>query len=184
MLVVTNSIDILNCVGSSVLNEAVPCLLQIFPNITYHLTYNLSIFCLFQVLTLEWSSGMETLRCVGRTDLTLTGSFADMVLVPSAGSSGNNKKTDIFVLTSPGELHFYDDASLSTLTSQQERKPSFSPVEFPAVIPVSDPTITIAKLINLPPGVNSLKTLSEVLLLYFLSKMAITSYSSVHFLSY
>ncbi|KAL8503177.1 hypothetical protein ACS0TY_022067 [Phlomoides rotata] len=36
------------------------------------------------VLTLEWSSGMETLRCISRMDLTLAGSFADMILIPSA----------------------------------------------------------------------------------------------------
>ncbi|PON51137.1 WD repeat containing protein [Parasponia andersonii] len=114
------------------------------------------------VLTLEWSSGTETLICVGRTDLTLSGSFADMVLVPSAGAIGSNKKADVLVLTSPGELHLYDDASLSSLTSQQERKPSVSAVEFPAVIPASDPTITVAKLIKLPPGENSLEILLEI----------------------
>ena len=62
--------------------------------------------CLLQVLTLEWSSGMETFRCVGRTDLTLSGSFADMVLVPSAGATGSNKKANVFVLTSPGDYIF------------------------------------------------------------------------------
>ncbi|XP_062095137.1 uncharacterized protein LOC133801026 isoform X2 [Humulus lupulus] len=114
------------------------------------------------VLTLEWSSGMESLRCVGRTDLTLSGSFADMVLVPSAWLTGSNKNADVFVLTSPGELHFYDGVSLSSLTSQQEKKQSISEVEFPAVIPVSDPTITVAKFIKAPSGKISLDTISEI----------------------
>ncbi|GMN40348.1 hypothetical protein TIFTF001_009573 [Ficus carica] len=114
------------------------------------------------VLTLEWSSGMDTLKCVSRTDITLTGSFADMILLPSAGATGNHKKADVFILTSPGELHFYDDASLSSLLSQQEKKPSFNAVVFPAMIPMHDPAMTAAKLVTLPIGEDPLKTLSEL----------------------
>ncbi|XP_024026433.1 uncharacterized protein LOC21399448 isoform X3 [Morus notabilis] len=114
------------------------------------------------VLTLEWSSGMDTLKCAGRIDITLTGSFADMILLPSAGAIGSQKKADVFVLTSPGQLHFYDDASLSSSLSQQDRKPSFSAVEFPAMIPMNDPTITVAKLFTLRTGEDSLNTLSEL----------------------
>lgn len=129
------------------------------------------IFCLLlQVLTLEWSSGMDTLKCVGRIDITLTGSFADMILLPSAGAIGSQKKADVFVLTSPGQLHFYDDASLSSSLSQQERKPSFSAVEFPAMIPMNDPTMTVAKLFTLWTGEDSLNTLSEVLHPFFFLK--------------
>ncbi|GJV89318.1 synaptobrevin, WD40/YVTN repeat-like-containing domain protein [Tanacetum coccineum] len=53
------------------------------------------------VLTPEWSAGMETLRCVGRAELTLSGSFADMRLLPS---TRNNHGADLLVLTSPGHL--------------------------------------------------------------------------------
>ncbi|KAF4379109.1 hypothetical protein F8388_022196 [Cannabis sativa] len=114
------------------------------------------------VLTLEWSSGMESVRCVSRTDLTLSGSFADMALVPRAWVTGSNKNADVFVLTSPGELHFYDGVSLSSLTSQEEKKQSISAVEFPAVIPVSDPTINVAKFIKVPPGKNSSNISEEI----------------------
>ncbi|KAL5550468.1 hypothetical protein UlMin_000644 [Ulmus minor] len=114
------------------------------------------------VLTLEWSSGMETLKCVGRADLTLAGSFADMVLFPGAGATGISKKTDVFVLTNPGQLHFYEDASLSALISQKEEKTSITAVEFPAMIPLTDPTITVAKLISLPSEENKLKTWMEI----------------------
>ena len=108
---------------------------------------------------------METLRCVGRADLTLTGSFADMILFPSIGSTRTNLKADVFVLTNPGQLHFYDDESLSAMVSQQwqEKKQSFAAIEFPAVIPTTDPALTVAKLIKLPVGENSSKILSEVL---------------------
>lgn len=115
-----------------------------------------------QVLSLEWSSGMDALKCIGRTDITLTGSFADMILLPSAGPMGSNKKADVFILTSPGELHFYDDASIASLLKHQERKPSLNPVEFPGIIPMNDPTMTAAKFIKLPAGESSLSTLLDV----------------------
>ena len=118
---------------------------------------------MIQVLSLEWSSGMETVRCVGRVDLSLTGSFADMILLPTAGATGGNHKSDLFVLTNPGQLHLYDDTILSTLLSEQERKQFACPVEFPMVIPTADPSMTVAKFSVLPTGGNSSKGLSEVL---------------------
>ncbi|XP_007026669.2 PREDICTED: uncharacterized protein LOC18597526 isoform X1 [Theobroma cacao] len=114
------------------------------------------------VLSLEWSSGMETVRCVGRVDLTLTGSFADMILLPTAGATGGNHKADLFVLTNPGQLHLYDDTILSTLLSEHERKQFSCPVEFPMVIPTADPSMTVAKFSVLPKGGNSPKGLSEL----------------------
>lgn len=140
------------------------CCLQVF--LAHNKRGSLNILSLFQVLSLEWSSGMESLRCVGRADITLTGSFADMILFPSAGTTRTNHKADVFVLTNPGQLHFYDDDSLSALISQhqQERKQSFAAITFPAVIPTNDPAMTVAKLMKLPSGEKSLKMLSEVLL--------------------
>ncbi|KAM1525428.1 hypothetical protein ACFX10_009894 [Malus domestica] len=114
------------------------------------------------VLTLEWSPGMGNLRCVGRTDLTLTGSFADMILLPSSGTTGGNHKADVFVLTNPGQLHLYDYATLSALMSQKERNPSVSALDFPVVIPTTNPTMTDAKLIRVPTGENLLKAMSEM----------------------
>ncbi|XVE97101.1 hypothetical protein REPUB_Repub02eG0281600 [Reevesia pubescens] len=114
------------------------------------------------VLSLEWSSGMETVRCVGRVDLTLTGSFADMILLPTAGATGGNHKADLFVLTNPGQLHLYDDTILSTLLYEHERKHFACPVEFPMVIPTADPPMTMAKFSVLPTGENSSKGLSEL----------------------
>lgn len=124
---------------------------------------NIFSMWLLQILSLEWSSGVETLRCAGRVELTLVGSFADMILLPTAGATGINQNASLFVLTNPGQLHFYDDASLSALISQQERKSSLSAVEFPAAVPTSDPYMTVAKLSFLHTGGNSSKALSEVL---------------------
>ncbi|KAI9115963.1 hypothetical protein K1719_012893 [Acacia pycnantha] len=114
------------------------------------------------VLALEWSSGMETVKCVGRADLTLNGSFADMILLPNPGGMGLKSKDDLFVLTNPGQLHLYDNDSLSALISQQKMVSSVSALEFPVVIPTVDPSMTVAKLIRLPTGLNSSKLLPEV----------------------
>ncbi|CAL1400775.1 unnamed protein product [Linum trigynum] len=45
------------------------------------------------IVTLEWSSSKaERLKCVGRMDLTLTGSFADMIVLPNGGSSARDNQ--------------------------------------------------------------------------------------------
>ncbi|KAF8042060.1 hypothetical protein BT93_A0606 [Corymbia citriodora subsp. variegata] len=111
------------------------------------------------VLNLEWSLGAENLRCTGRIDLTLTGSFADMILLPSVGAGGN-LSADLLLLTNPGQLRFYDDSYLSTLMSQHERKPSVSALEFPTVIPARNPLLTSARLYKLPEC--SSKDLSKI----------------------
>ncbi|GAV73566.1 LOW QUALITY PROTEIN: hypothetical protein CFOL_v3_17050, partial [Cephalotus follicularis] len=114
------------------------------------------------VFTLEWSSGLETVRCASRVDLTLTGSFADMILLPSAGATQGNQQATLFVLTNPGQLHLYDDASLSALLSQMERMASVCAVEFPAVVPTADPCMTMAMFTALPTGGNSSIILSKM----------------------
>ncbi|KAJ6303499.1 hypothetical protein OIU77_017388 [Salix suchowensis] len=114
------------------------------------------------VLTLEWSSRMETVRCVGRMDITLAGSFADMILLPSSGPTEGNPKAAVSVLANPGQLHIFDDASLSSLPSRQKHKATVLTTGFPMVVPTVDPHITVAKLITLPSGGNSSKILSEI----------------------
>lgn len=123
----------------------------------------LQFHLLLQVLNLEWSSGAETLRCTGRVDLTLAGSFVDMILLPSVGAGGS-RSADLLLLTNPGQLHFYDDSYLSTLMSQHERKPSVSALEFPTVIPLRNPLLTSARLYKLPEC--SSKDLSKVAFLH------------------
>lgn len=107
---------------------------------------------IFQILNLDWSSGIESLKCVGRVDLTLNGSFADMILVPNATATEGYGISSLFVLSNPGQLHFYDDSCLSSLMSQPEKKHSVPAVQYPEVIPTVEPYMTVGKL-----------TLSEVL---------------------
>ncbi|XP_042514167.1 uncharacterized protein LOC122088875 isoform X2 [Macadamia integrifolia] len=114
------------------------------------------------VLNLDWSSGIETLKCVNRVDLSLNGSFADMILIPHAGATENNYTAALFILTNPGQLHVYDDSFLSALASQQEKTPSIPSVQFPSVIPTIDPYMTLAKLSFLAGGTNSSKMFSAM----------------------
>lgn len=98
------------------------------------------------ILSLDWSAGIESLKCVGRVDLTLNG-FADMVLVSSTGTAeSSGTGMSLVVLTNPGKLHVYDDTCLSALISQKEKKPSVTAVQYPMFIPNLDPYMTVAKL--------------------------------------
>lgn len=74
------------------------------------------------VLNLDWSSGIEALKCGGREDLGLDGSFADAIVVSNANEAGTDDASSLFVLSNPGQMHFYDKASLSALKSNPERK--------------------------------------------------------------
>lgn len=119
-------------------------------------------YLLLQVLSLVWSPGMETLRCVGRAEVQLSGSYADMILLPSAGAVLSNHTAALSVLTSPGRLNFFDHDSLSSLASQHEKIISISCVNYPMVIPTFDPIMTVSKLILLSTGKNLSRSLFEV----------------------
>lgn len=94
---------------------------------------------------MDWSSGIESLKCLGRVDLTLVGSFADMVLLPAAGAMENGDIL-LFTLTNQGQLHVYDEACLSALMSQQKKKTVGTAVQYPVFIPTTEPCMTVAKL--------------------------------------
>lgn len=105
------------------------------------------------VLNLDWSSGIDSLRCISRVDLQLTGSFADIILIPNVGSIENNSTAALFVLTNPGQLSVYDGAILPIL-KPEEGKVS-AEAKFPVVVPTIDPYITVTKLCLLPMGGSS-----------------------------
>ncbi|XP_048604516.1 uncharacterized protein LOC125600772 isoform X3 [Brassica napus] len=114
------------------------------------------------MLALDWSSGMGGLKCVGRVDLTLSGSFADMVLSPIASSRQSG--VFLFLLTNPGQLQAYDDTSLASLMSQKENNISVSPLPYPMVVPTMDPRITVAMFAALNVNDKPSLALSEVVL--------------------
>lgn len=117
-----------------------------------------------QVLNLEWSSGAGALKCIGRADIPLAGSFADMILLSGGGAPGGNQNADVFVLTNPGKLHLYDRTELSNLMSMshQEGKATISGLDYKAVIPMLEPFMTAAKLVVPQTGECLLKDLVAV----------------------
>ncbi|KAK1264500.1 hypothetical protein QJS04_geneDACA010594 [Acorus gramineus] len=96
------------------------------------------------VLSLEWTSGLENFKCIARAELALHGSFADMILIPSAGSIGIDPTAALFVLTNPGQLHVYDGARLSVLRNHEKTPLHAEP--FPVLVPTSEPLMTVTKL--------------------------------------
>ena len=127
------------------------------------------MFCLptLQVLGLEWSYKMEKLACISRLDLEFHGSFADMIMLPTAGSMWSNPSASFLILTNPGNLHAYDGASIleSSLRMEEERSP-ISPLPVPIQAPLVEPCVTVTKLVLLPKNVNASKILSQVYLLF------------------
>lgn len=77
-------------------------------------------------------------------DLSLHGSFADMVLLPSAGVM-DGSDTLLLVLTNPGQLHVYDKACLSASTSELKNT-SIPAVQYNMVVPTIEPNMTVSKL--------------------------------------
>ncbi|KAG6600918.1 Syntaxin-binding protein 5-like protein, partial [Cucurbita argyrosperma subsp. sororia] len=96
------------------------------------------------ILSLDWSPGMKSLKCMERVDLTLDGSFADIVLSLNVGEM--KRGTFLFVLANPGQLQAYDNAYLSSIMAQQKKISSGSGLQYPMVIPNIEPRIMVAKL--------------------------------------
>lgn len=109
---------------------------------------------------------MDSLNCVDRMDITLNGSFADMVLIPKSGISEISSTDVVFVLTNPGQLHVYEGSKLFNIS--QEQVPSFRPKNFPMTVPTIEPCISAAKHYLLPIGGSNLKALLEVFFCYSL----------------
>lgn len=122
-------------------------------------------FSYLQVLSVDWSSGIESLKCTGRIDVTLNGSFADMVLLAS-DYSADRACNMLYVLTNPGQLHLYDSACLCSLMSQQEKNSSVPSMQYPMVVPTLEPYMTTAKLGVVCGDGKSFKALSEVMHIY------------------
>lgn len=120
-------------------------------------------------------------------DLTLNGSFADMVLLPTAGEVEGNENF-LFTLTNPGQLHVYSNASLSAKMSEQRRKTSVPAVQYPMLIPIVEPNITVAKISPVHRDGEFSRALPEVLLScydnQFLTYRCISVLTTTHLLNF
>jgi len=118
-----------------------------------------------QVLSIDWSGGIENLKCTGRIDVTLRGSFADMALLCSDCRTEGTCNV-LSVLTSPGQLDIYDNDCLSSLMSRQEKKTSFPTIQYPILVPTLEPHMTTARLDMVCQDVKSFKALFQVMHMY------------------
>ncbi|KAH1062100.1 hypothetical protein GYH30_005218 [Glycine max] len=114
------------------------------------------------VLSIDWSCGIENLKCTDCIDVTLHGSFADMTLL-STDCHTEGACNMLFILTSPGQLDLYDNDCLSSTISQQEKKASVPPVLYPILIPTLEPHMTTARLDVVCQDVKSFRALFEIL---------------------
>lgn len=95
------------------------------------------------MLYLNWSSRIESLKCIGRVDLELNGSFVDMILLPNGMNESHG--TVPCVLTNLGQLHVYDSPRFSK-RSQEKKKMSSSSLQYHMIIPTAEPHMTVGKL--------------------------------------
>ncbi|GFP97651.1 hypothetical protein PHJA_001909200, partial [Phtheirospermum japonicum] len=113
------------------------------------------------ILDLDWSSGLSKLKCVDRVDLALHGSFADLITISNSYKTDNNNTTSLFVLTNPGQLHFYQYASLSILKSETQNNQSVHALQYQSVIPTVEPYMTVGKLYMMSSETSVFNALSE-----------------------
>ncbi|KAL6581229.1 hypothetical protein OROMI_007152 [Orobanche minor] len=114
------------------------------------------------ILDLDWSSGLAKLKCVERVDLALHGSFADVITTSSSYKMDNNNATSLFVLTNPGQLHFYQYDSLSILKSEKRSNHSMLALQYHSVIPTVEPYMTLGKLYTMNSESNIFSAFSEI----------------------
>ncbi|RDX73131.1 Syntaxin-binding protein 5-like protein, partial [Mucuna pruriens] len=113
------------------------------------------------VLSIDWSRGIENLKCTGRIDVTLHASFADMVLLSSDCHTGGACDM-LFVLTSAGQLDLYDNDCLSSMMSHQEKKTSAPTMQYPILIPTLEPHMSTARLDVVCQDVKSFSAMFKV----------------------
>ncbi|KAJ3682833.1 hypothetical protein LUZ60_013060 [Juncus effusus] len=93
------------------------------------------------VLSIEFTNGLDSLKLLSRVDLTLNGSFADMILIPDPVSPEKTPTSALFVLTNPGQLNIYDCALFGT----KKEENCIQAEKFPVLVPTVDPNITVTK---------------------------------------
>ncbi|GAB4827611.1 hypothetical protein Ancab_034494 [Ancistrocladus abbreviatus] len=129
------------------------------------------------ILNLEWSPGREALKNVARVDLTLSGSFADLILLQNFDSVEGTLTMSLLILTSPGQLQFYDESYLSALISQPQ-KPSPLPIQYSSVLPTTEPNLTAGRFCSLHGDTKSSIALSEMVEATRLQMASVASYKS------
>uniref|UniRef100_A0A803M3U7 V-SNARE coiled-coil homology domain-containing protein n=1 Tax=Chenopodium quinoa TaxID=63459 RepID=A0A803M3U7_CHEQI len=113
------------------------------------------------ILSLEWSPKKDALKNVVRANVTLQGSFADMILIQNYGVVEHTGTTSFFLLTSPGQLQYYDSHCLLELLSDQD-KTCTTPFNYRSVVPTSEPYLTVGRFISVLGNIKCSAALSEM----------------------
>lgn len=93
------------------------------------------------------ASGQSDVQNLSNVDIPLEGLFEDMILLPGAGTTFADQASALLVLTSQGNLHAYDEASITKCFEEIKERSSYSLPEPVPVNPfISEPSITCAKV--------------------------------------
>lgn len=98
------------------------------------------------ILSLEWSPQKEALKNVVRVNINLQGPYLDMILLQSFSVLENTEAASLFILSSPGQLQFYDSSCLSGLISQKDK--SCTPIHYRSALPTAEPYLTVGRFIS------------------------------------
>lgn len=103
------------------------------------------------IFFLESASGQLDTHKVCHVDLPLDGPFDDMILLPRPGGTLSDPASALLILTSPGQLHAYDEVNLMKCFLDMKEE-SVSSLPEPVLLKpfLTDPMITVAKLVLLP----------------------------------
>lgn len=101
------------------------------------------------------------MKIVIRGNVTLQGSFADMISFQSFSVVDDTGTTSLFLLTSPGQLQYYDSHCLSGLISMQEKTCAI-PHQYRSVVPTSEPYLTVGRFISVLGNSKYSETLLEM----------------------
>ncbi|KMT18191.1 hypothetical protein BVRB_2g023630 isoform B [Beta vulgaris subsp. vulgaris] len=98
------------------------------------------------MLSFDWSPTRDALKNVVRTNVTLQGSFADMILLQDYSVLDDTRTTSLFLLTSPGQLQYYDNSCLLGLHSGSDKSCTI-PLHYRSVVPTAEPYLTVGRFI-------------------------------------
>lgn len=103
-----------------------------------------------RVCSLDKANGQSDDQNLYHVDIPLEGLFEDLILLLGAGATSADQASALLVLTSQGNLHAYDEASITKCFEEIKERSSYS---LPEPVPVnpftSEPSITCAKVAEL-----------------------------------
>ncbi|KAI5071424.1 hypothetical protein GOP47_0013675 [Adiantum capillus-veneris] len=117
----------------------------------------------FTVCSLKTASGQSGAPNVRYVDIPLEGLFEDMILLPGPGATFSEQAAALLVLTSHGQLHAYDEASITKCLELNEKSSTpFLPEPVPINPFTTESSITVTILAELPKDGKAADILSQL----------------------